>query len=407
MVATVKKLYSSHKGLLFYTFLNYIDKALVFLIPFMVLPLFKDKELYNTIEYIFSISAISLVLIDLGVGTYLFYGYRKAVESKDYMDNTKKFFSVIFLLYVFMGIVIAGIRYYLNPATYFIAVFSIVRTLFSFYLTFYGSYFRLKDTPAKVFKISICVNVATIGVLLICKWMGMQAPLILFFSSQTLFVLAVVFMLFYEKIKIDFKALVSHLKETLAFSWPIILNILLFMFVNSYGKIYAYKHLSVEEMYHLSVVQRFSLLIQLAHSSVSGYLAKDIFMSTQHGIRKKVFYLYGSTIIFSAVLCLVLMYCIQFFDYRYAVPFNSTTFLIIGYTLLWCLGTYFELYINRMNKNRWILYFSASSAAIFFFTSKVLGPGIFEISVAMCLSMVTNLLLILAFLKISGNLKLE
>ena len=43
----IKKL----QNIYFYSFLNFIDKILIFILPLIVLKLYDDKDLYNSINY--------------------------------------------------------------------------------------------------------------------------------------------------------------------------------------------------------------------------------------------------------------------------------------------------------------------------------------------------------------------
>ena len=64
---------------------------------------------------------------------------------------------------------------------------------------------------------------------------------------------------------------------------------------------------------------------------------------------------------------------IKFLNLSFTVDINVVTVLIVTYTVAWCYVAYFELYINRMNKNLYILLFSAV-AALIFVTVLLLNP---------------------------------
>ena len=82
-----------------------------------------------------------------------------------------------------------------------------------------------------------------------------------------------------------------------------------------------------------------------------------------------------------------------------AVPLDTVTYLLIAYTLLWCFVAFFELYMNRMNKNKFVLAFSIAAAAVFLGVLHFFGgDSLLIIATAMVAGMSVNLGLLLTFL---------
>ena len=52
--------------------LSYCDKAVIFLLPILVLQVFKDQTVYLSIEYIYSVTIVIIPFLDLGLVGYFF-----------------------------------------------------------------------------------------------------------------------------------------------------------------------------------------------------------------------------------------------------------------------------------------------------------------------------------------------
>ena len=90
MIKKLQNIYS-------YSVLNFLDKGLIFITPLLILKFFDDKVLYNTIEYIYSISAILVIFLDLGLKNYTFFYLKK---SKNYNRDLNKI-DHTFYFYIF------------------------------------------------------------------------------------------------------------------------------------------------------------------------------------------------------------------------------------------------------------------------------------------------------------------
>ena len=60
-------------GLYNFTFLNVLDKFIAYITPLLLLHFLDDTNLYNTIEFIYSIALIINIFIDFGTRGYMTY----------------------------------------------------------------------------------------------------------------------------------------------------------------------------------------------------------------------------------------------------------------------------------------------------------------------------------------------
>src|SRR5688572_11465947 len=87
MIKLVNETYHKKKDLVDYFILTYADKAISFALPLSVLFVLNDKSLYTLIEVAFSYAAIVLVVIELGLSTYLFWGYKEASDKSLFVED--------------------------------------------------------------------------------------------------------------------------------------------------------------------------------------------------------------------------------------------------------------------------------------------------------------------------------
>ena len=59
------------------TTFSYIDRIMAFIMPLMVMKVIKKPEIYNSIEYVISLSILLSIFIDLGLKNYLIYFARQ------------------------------------------------------------------------------------------------------------------------------------------------------------------------------------------------------------------------------------------------------------------------------------------------------------------------------------------
>jgi O-antigen/teichoic acid export membrane protein len=386
-----------NKGLITFAFLNYVDKALIFLIPLSVLYIFKDKALYNRIEYVLSFSAVIGIAVELGMRNYMLYAYKESKEREKIVREVKGHFFTLFFLYFIVSLVLAiFLPFDLSRRNLDLIA---ARTLFSFFLSFFTIYFVVADAPSKVFIFSYLINISTLVIILLTKALGSNPDILYFFLSQIVLNLILFAYILRNFSLVNFRGLFSYLKKSLSYSWPIIINLFLFMVINNYGKIYAFKFLSREEMFQISFVQRIALIIQLAHASSSTYLSKSIYVDESKGVNRMVLRRYTTAIILSSSLAVIIILALDKLFPSMSVRFDMNSIFLILYTIAWCYSAFFELYINKMNRNKVIPVFTLISTMVFLGLPYLFkAHDITSISLAMFVGMLINLGLMLVFL---------
>ena len=98
MLHSIKKI-NLNKELIKFSLFNIADKVMIFLLPFFVLMLSNNVELYNQIEYVFSISAVLVVFIDFGLISEMFFGYKNVVEKKKFLFQRRSEFNLLIFIY--------------------------------------------------------------------------------------------------------------------------------------------------------------------------------------------------------------------------------------------------------------------------------------------------------------------
>ncbi len=398
MSRSILSILRSQRGLINYAVLNYLDKLLNFAAPLVVLYLFNSRKIYNDIEYIYSIAAVATIIIELGVRNYFLYAFKEASDRDELVKHVKGYFLFQFAIYVVLGVSITIVSWLTQSSVGVILLFITVRTLFVYFVSFFAVYYRLVDAPSKVFIPSLTVNGATLLIILAARYYFHTIDLWYFFVSQMGLVLLTAVTFFAHYRDIAFSHFVGYVKQSLRYAWPIILNLLLFLVVNNFGKIYARNFLSEGEMFHISFAQRMALIIQLAHMSAVGYLSKRIFIDPARGVSSRVLKLYSAVIFASVGGVVVLLTGMNALHLKATIAFDAITVLIILYTIVWCYLSFFEMYMNKANRTRYVLLFSSISSVIF---GVVIGGSIFKpltnISLAMFLSMLCNLILTVWF----------
>ena len=346
-----------------YSFFNFVDKILIFLLPLIVLKIYDDKNLYNSLEYIYSLSVIIVIFFDLGLKNYTFYFLKQSSDlNKDIkkIDNTFYFFLIILSLSLILFFTFFE-KFYNQ-----ILILIFIRVIYLTLISFYKIYFRAKDKPSKIFLFSIPVNILTL-ILMILNFLYLKEnSLLIFFVFQILLILLYFFFRinFIYKIKSNIKNYISILKKSFYFSYPLMLSILFYNFMLNYGKIYSFNFLSQEQMSFLSLVQRMFVILTFFHATYVSYFQKRIFISDDRFINKTIFVDYFKIIIFISVILLILTpfvanyVKIEILNYKIVI-------LLFLHSILWCLSSFFDMYLTKTNNNKSILFSMIISLIIF------------------------------------------
>lgn len=394
MIKIVKK----HKELLLYSSVNIIDKFLIFIIPLAALFLFKDKQLYNDIEYISSVSSILLIFLDLGMKNYLFYGYKISQKKHIYLRDARYYFNFLIQFYIILFSLLLLFKSFVT-SEWVLLLFIIIRALYTLVIGFYAAYFRLIDKPSRIYVYSVSVSVLTILIMLGVFFMKIPMHLIIIYIVPFLGISIFIFHFYNPVSSINYNRYFSLIKTALAYSYPIIINLIMMGFINQFGRIYAYNYLDTDSMFEISIIQRISMILLLIHASIMGFYAKKIFISLKFSDHRNILLQYTLMIIFFTILVFLGVWIYNLFA---IIPLNLSilTLFLVG-TLLWCYTAYFELYFNRANINKYIpiitLFAFLTYLAIFSLSEKI---DIYRISEMYLASNTIGFLVTLNYLKI-------
>lgn len=397
MISTIKKKIIEKKSFLNFFLLTYVDKTISFILPLSILFVLKDKALYTLVEVSFSYASIAMVLIELGLSNYLFWGYKEAENKHDFLEKAKIYFKASLVFYVLLSVLFFVISPHYSDETLLLFSIVIIRTLFTFYVNFYSNIYRLLDNPSKIYQITIAVNILSLILLILAHLLSVRHAVLYFFlPSLALVIISCV--QFVRQIRLfNITDFMTFLKKALLFSWPIIVNVLAMTFINNYARIYAYSFLSEAEMVQISYVMRVGLIVQLTHAAFSSFFSKALFMDESKKFNKSIFGQYSVVMISSMALVISLVQVTNIFFNSYIhIPINWSTILFLVYIVLWCYIGYFELYFGVMNANRLVLYFSVVSSVVYVLMLNIYGEiGLLELSFFMVVSAVVNISLVI------------
>lgn len=369
-----------------YALFSYLEKALIFLFPLVALYTTGDKTTFNKIEFIFAVAAVSSLFLDGGLRIHLLYAYHQSGQALPTATKILAAFRTLLKCYLGIGILLsitAAIWAHDRLADWLSIE---VRALFLATIAFYAVWCRVIDRPAQVFAYSVPVYIVGAGLLwMMSDWGTFDVAVALGIPH-----LLAVFLLVYPRgsaTRSTLIELVQHVRAAIAYGWPVLLSIAVSMGVANAGKIYAYQSLSSDEMFDIAFAQRMALIVQLAHVSFTGYLAKTLFMSDDRNVHTKSFITYFLFLAGAIGFALFAASVMPYLGIAATAPANPTFVVILLYMLLWCFGSYFELYINRHGRNGLILIGTLLSAAVFLglvFLSDL--PILFRIAGAMATS---------------------
>lgn len=379
--------------------LSYLDKAIIFLLPLLVLQIFKDQTEYVIIEYIYSATTVIIPLIDFGLSGYFYYAYRNSKNKDKTVLDFKSAFQRLYLILSALCILIVAVNFFGFEFEKFI-IFIVSRLLFILATTFFASYYRLINKPERVLYITLTANIFSLLFLFGFFFLESEFTLWLVFIGQIVFsvfyfIYCMVNVFIKTKHQYDFSQLIQIIKRSVIFSWPTILQVFLMMFIANYGKLSALSQMPINDATLLSVSQRFSMIIFLTHSSLWAFLVKDIYVQNDVlEINKKILIKYLTILTFTAIgVSLVtfsyLFYTLTSEELQKPVLIVS---LIIGHTFFSCIFAYLELHYGRENKNIIKLYLAIFGAAVFILLLTFLKINFLErIAIAMFISTLLSL----------------
>lgn len=394
------RLYKQKRDLIVYFALTYVDKAITFALPLFILFILKDRPLYNLIEVVFSYAVLAMTLIELGLSNYLFWGYKNSEKKEAFLEKAQTFFKFMIIIYCSLSLVFFG-SFHDHSNLFLLAMVSI-RTLFTFYTSFYANVYRLQDRPKRIYSITISSNLMSLVLLIVAFFASRNyAAQFFFLPSAALLAWCMASFFLFDLKKFQIGKFLPFIKDSLHYSWPIVLNTLFMSFVNNYSKIYAYSYLSPEEMTQISYVLRVGLVIQLTHAAFASFYSKSIFMDESHKFNLKLFKQYSFVLLLSmAGVAFIIVLTNLFFSTLFNIPLTLSTALFVVYILLWCYIGYLEIYYGAKNANRLMLYYSIFSSALYILMIRWSDHlGLVQLSLFMFLSALVNLGLVIIGLK--------
>ena len=391
------------KDYFIYNVFNFIDKLLLFLLPLILLKYIEEVIVYNAVEYIFSISAIVVIFLDIGMKNFLFYKFKIEKNTKNTLkviENNFIFYYFFFNLFIFFFFFLIQFIFNIeNVLIYFIIIKSLYLTL----INFYKILFRAKNTPTKIFYFSILNSLFNIFFTIINFKFFNFSTILVFFFSQILFIIFFIFIKFDVILKnLDKKKIISKIhfyKESFLFSFPLMISIFLYNFCINYGKIYSFNYLNEMEMSFIAFVQRIFLVLTFFHASFISFFQKKIYDDDDNLICKKKFSSYIFLIFF------INFFIILFFDnlslfFKIKIIDIFLVYLLSLHTIIWCISSYLDMYLTKNNKNYSIMKYQIISVS-FFIIFMFLLKKVFLITYAVSLLISSTAYLLLIVIKLN------
>ena len=386
-----------------FTFLNVLDKLVAYITPLLLLYFFDDKNLYNTIEFIYSISLILNIIIDFGTRGYMTYSFRFYKNKKKYTFKIIKIFNLLLVIYIFFFSLIA---LFINKFTFVdlaIIYFIFIRAIYLCIINIYRAYFRINTNPSYIYAWSIPVQLVTAFVIMVLYSLDVGINLNYFFLSTLAFLIFYIFRLFikYEITFVFFDTLVLLVKS-IKYYWAIILSSSISIIIGNYAKVYSFINLTDLETTKISFLLRTLMVIQLIHGSYTAFNLKKIFSNSKKNFSKKLFIDYLFLIIIcSVVIILIIPAYSNYLNLNFELDLIFINLYL--YIIFWCLAAYFEQYINKFNKNIFILHNYLISVLVYFMAILYFeSTTLLSLSIAMLFSSMIYLILTLIRIKKLG-----
>ena len=381
-----------------YSFISICDKLLLFLLPASILYFFNDKALYNEIEFIYSFATIIYIFTDGGIKNYVLAFYRKHKNKKKFITENKSYVNTLALYYsIILITTIIVFSFFITINLLFFLIF--LRVVFLMINNYLKVHYALLNKQLHMYKLTLFTSIGTLLYIGYSKYFEQLFSLQHFFIFQ---ILVVISCIIYNTLKnnlIKFGKVKKIFLTSYKNSIYLILNASIFFIIMHYAKIYSYNFLPEEEMTKVSFILRIMLAIQVIHGIYTNYYYEKFFRTSIKKFDFKIIFNY-LFLLFISVAIIVLLYpfITKLFNLNYKV--DIMFFLILGYTTLWCVAAFFEQYLNKSYKNKYILLYSLFSLTVY------LGVILFLVNTDMliriCIAMLASILVyfILIFKKV-------
>jgi len=374
-----------NKKFFFFNILNLIDKFLIFLLPILPLLIFNDQLLYNEIEFIYSISLIIYIFTDGGIKNYSLSYYRTSENKHDFLSTNIKYINTLSIYYLFVFFPLIALFIYFTEAK-FIYLFIFFRILLLINNNYFKVHFSLNNKQQYMLFLTLLISVLTFIYILLRYFFNLSFSIFDFFIVQIIVIFLLIIYNFLNKKFLNITNLFKILKKSFIFSFPLILNALIFLIIMHFIKIYSYNYLSADEMTQISFILRFMLIIQIFHGGFTNYFFKNFFETKSKQLDFKIFFYY-ILILLSVSFLVLISFPVISSMLKLNFNINLVFLLIFGYTIIWCMAAFFEQYLNKFYKNKYILLYSLIS--LFFYILVIIFFQ-HDIFIRMCFAMIIS-----------------
>ena len=108
-----------NKKFIYFSFVNLLDKFLIFLLPLSILFFFNDKKLYNDVEIIYTASMIFYIFADGGIKNYSLAYFRDAKNKNNFINEKIKYINSLTLYYLIIFFPLILIFYFYKQMSIF------------------------------------------------------------------------------------------------------------------------------------------------------------------------------------------------------------------------------------------------------------------------------------------------
>ncbi len=374
-----------NKKFFFFNILNLTDKFLIFLIPILPLIVFNDQLLYNEIEFVYSVSLILYIFTDGGIKNYSLSFYRTSNNKHHFLLSNIKYINTLSIYYFFILFPLIGFFIYFAETKY-IYLFILFRILLLINSNYFKVHFSLNNNQKYMLFLTLLISGLTFIYILFRYYLNLSLSIFDFFIFQILIMSLLIIYNFINKKFLSITNLFKIYKKSFIFSFPLILNALVFLIIMHFIKIYSYNYLSSDEMTQISFILRFMLIIQIFHGGFTNYFYKKFFETKFKKIDFKIFFYY-ILILISVSFLLLFSFPLVSSMLNLNFDINLVFLLIFGYTIIWCMAAFFEQYLNKFYKNKYILFYSLISL---FFYILVIAFFEYDIFIRMCFAMIIS-----------------
>lgn len=370
--------------------ISYADRGLAFLLPLLVLQFLDRSTAYAEIEFIIGIAVVTASFADLGVRIYMLFAFRQEGSADRVIALSKAALGVLLLFQS-----IAAVIFFLLSAlgigeiTLLIAL-SLCRIAAATAFGIVGRILVLRDRPELSMLLSLLCWFASLPVLLVPASLSDTVFLLLFMSPNIFIMLLVLGWIWRSEGSVSWQPALRFTVQALRWSWPLLLATAINLAVGNFAKIYAFSAMPQADMVQIAFYQRIAMILQVSHAAIMIVLSKKIFIQKGNKIDSGATASYATSMLLTSTLLIGGVSAANIFDLLYVPWALGIAAPIAIYVFFWCVGSYFEAYVNRSGRTRIMLYNSLLSAAIFTF---ILFLASDITSVLLCVAMAVSSLI--------------